>query len=375
MTSAMRDYNEQTATARKLIMKLDGVSRDYGGGVTVGPVSCEIREGEFISLLGPSGCGKTTLLRTMAGFEPISSGRIEIDGRNVSKLPPHKRGVGFVFQNFALFPHLTVRDNVAFGLRLRKVPRTDTAARADEALRTVGLEHLAHRMPAQLSGGQQQRVAIARAIVLKPPILLLDEPLSSLDLKLRIQMRAELRSLQKKLGTTFIYVTHDQSEALALSDRIFILSKGHVAQTGTPAEIYQRPCSRFVADFVGTSNLIRILDLTQDSHGAVARLATGQRVKLPTKGVPTLAMKPWLCLRPEALRVLAADAAALPGEETLSGEVIASTFSGERTELVVQLDAIGETEPVTAVMYTVGPMRGRVRAAFDPASAVVVSDD
>ena len=224
--------------------------------MTVGPLSFEVMEGEFFSLLGPSGCGKTTTLRCIGGFETLSEGSIALDGQRLDDRPPHRRDVGLVFQNYALFPHLTVFDNIAFGLRLRKVDKAEIGRRVGQMLELVDLPDVAARYPAQLSGGQQQRVAIARSLVLEPSLLLFDEPLSNLDFKLRIQMRYELRDLQTRLGKTAVYVTHDQTEALALSDRIAVLSQGRIEQVGTPSEIYERPASAFVADFIGSSNLL-----------------------------------------------------------------------------------------------------------------------
>jgi spermidine/putrescine ABC transporter ATP-binding subunit len=232
------------------------LTKRFSPQVTVGPLSFEVMDGEFFSLLGPSGCGKTTTLRCIGGFETPSAGSISLDGQRLDDRPPNRRDVGLVFQNYALFPHLTVFDNIAFGLRLRKVGRVEIGRRVGQMLELVGLPDLAERWPAQLSGGQQQRVAIARSLVLEPSLLLFDEPLSNLDLKLRIQMRYELRDLQKRLGKTAVYVTHDQGEALALSDRIAVLSQGRIEQIGAPSEIYEQPASAFVADFIGSSNLV-----------------------------------------------------------------------------------------------------------------------
>jgi spermidine/putrescine ABC transporter ATP-binding subunit len=237
-------------------LEVKGLTKRFSPQVTVGPLSFEVMEGEFFSLLGPSGCGKTTTLRCIAGFETPSEGSILLGGQRLDDRPPHRRDVGLVFQNYALFPHLTVFDNIAFGLRLRKIAKAEIARRVGQILELVDLPNLAERYPAQLSGGQQQRVAIARSLVLEPSLLLFDEPLSNLDFKLRIQMRYELRDLQKRLGKTAVYVTHDQSEALALSDRIAILSQGRLEQVGVPSEIYEQPASAFVADFIGSSNLL-----------------------------------------------------------------------------------------------------------------------
>jgi spermidine/putrescine ABC transporter ATP-binding subunit len=244
-------------TGSKVELEVRELTKRFSPQVTVGPLSFEVMEGEFFSLLGPSGCGKTTTLRCIAGFEEPSAGSIVLGGQRLDGRPPHRRDVGLVFQTYALFPHLTVFDNIAFGLRLRKVSKADIGRRVGQMLELVDLPNLATRFPAQLSGGQQQRVAIARSLVLEPSLLLFDEPLSNLDLKLRVQMRYELRDLQKRLGKTAVYVTHDQTEALALSDRIAVLSQGRIEQIGTPSIIYERPASAFVADFIGSSNLLQ----------------------------------------------------------------------------------------------------------------------
>src|SRR5438094_1017591 len=243
--------------AARYELDIRGLVKRSSPQVTVGPISFDVRPGEFFSLLGPSGCGKTTTLRCIAGFESLSEGSIRLAGARLDDKPPHRRDVGLVFQNYALFPHLTVFDNIAFGLRLRRVPKAEIADRVDRMLQLVDLAGMAARYPAQLSGGQQQRVAIARSLVLEPRILMFDEPLSNLDFKLRIQMREELRNLQRRLGKTSIYVTHDQTEALALSDRIAVLSHGRIEQIGTPGDIYERPATAFVAEFIGSSNMLR----------------------------------------------------------------------------------------------------------------------
>ncbi|MCB1273438.1 MAG: ABC transporter ATP-binding protein [Leucobacter sp.] len=236
-------------------IRLTGLTREFGTLTAVDRLDLEIAPGEFFSMLGPSGSGKTTVLRLIAGFEQPNAGTVELFGEDVTKKAPFDRDVNTVFQDYALFPHMTVRDNVAYGLRVRGVPKAERRARALKALESVRLDHLGDRMPSQLSGGQRQRVALARAIVVEPKALLLDEPLGALDLKLREQMQVELKQLQRELGITFIFVTHDQEEALTLSDRIAVFNQGRIEQLGTPAELYDRPASRFVADFVGTTNL------------------------------------------------------------------------------------------------------------------------
>src|SRR5574341_1061784 len=232
------------------------LTKKFGQIAAVADVTLAIEEGELFTLLGPSGCGKTTLLRLIAGFYNADQGEIRFNERLMNQVPAHERGIGMVFQNYALWPHMTVYENVAYGLKLRKIPHAEIAERIRVVLENVKLSELEHRYPGQLSGGQQQRVALARALVLNPDILLLDEPLSNLDAKIRVQVRAEIRKLQKELGITTVYVTHDQEEALSLSDRVAVMRDGQVLQVGVPKTLYERPASRFVADFIGTNNMI-----------------------------------------------------------------------------------------------------------------------
>ncbi len=239
-------------------IELEQVEKHYGAHAAVAGVTLSIGEGEFFSLLGPSGCGKTTTLRMIAGFVEPDAGRILLHGSDVTSVPPNRRPVNMVFQQYALFPHMSIYDNVAFGLSVKRVPRRDHRERVNEMLRVVALEGFEHRRPRELSGGQQQRVALARALVNRPAALLLDEPLGALDVKLRRHMQLELKRIQHELGTTFVYVTHDQEEALAMSDRIAVMNGGLVEQVGTPREIYETPASAFVADFVGTVNVLDI---------------------------------------------------------------------------------------------------------------------
>nr|WP_192894273.1 ABC transporter ATP-binding protein [Lysinibacillus composti] len=236
-------------------IKIDHVSRIFNDNVALADVSLDVKEGEFFSLLGPSGCGKSTLLNIIAGFLEPTDGLVYIGGNNVTDLLPYRRNIGMVFQNYALFPHLTVFENVAYGLKIKKLPRKEIEERVTEALSLVQLSSFAKRRPHQLSGGQQQRVAIARALAIQPSILLLDEPLSNLDAKLRKEMQFELRNIQQRVGITTVLVTHDQEEALSISDRIGILGKGHLQQVGSPLEVYRRPANRFVAEFIGQVNL------------------------------------------------------------------------------------------------------------------------
>jgi putative spermidine/putrescine transport system ATP-binding protein len=237
-------------------LRLTGITKSYGDFKAVDDFSIDIADGEFLVLLGPSGCGKTTTLRIVAGFIEPSFGKVHLGERDVTALPPWKRNAGLVFQSYALFPHMSVNDNVAFGLEMRKMPRAEMAQRIAEALRLVRLDHLADRLPRQLSGGQQQRVALARALVFRPDVLLLDEPLSNLDAKLRQEVRVEIRELQRKLGLTTVMVTHDQEEALTMADRLVVMSEGRIRQIGSQQDLYERPSEKFVADFVGRSTFI-----------------------------------------------------------------------------------------------------------------------
>src|SRR5438067_4865321 len=299
------------------------LTKRYSPQVTVGPISFEVREGEFFSLLGPSGCGKTTTLRCIAGFETLNEGSIRLRGERLDTKPPHRRDVGLVFQNYALFPHLTVFDNIAFGLRLRRMPKAEIAARVGAVLRLIDLPEMAARFPAQLSGGQQQRVAIARSLVLEPRILMFDEPLSNLDFKLRIQMREELRNLQRRLGKTSVYVTHDQSEALALSDRIAVLSHGRIEQIGTPGEIYERPASAFVAEFIGSSNMLRARIVERADGGMIVATEAGLRLRCgaePNGGFGDSADVSVL-LRPERIHVEMPGGIAAPGQNRVAARI------------------------------------------------------
>src|SRR5882724_4744854 len=261
-------------------LEIRNLVKRYTAQSVVGPLSFSVGAGEFISLLGPSGCGKTTTLRCIAGFETPTEGGIYLGGERIDQQPPNRRNIGLVFQSYALFPHLTIFENVAFGLRLRKLSAPEVKRRAGDALNLVGLSDLAERYPRQLSGGQQQRIAIARLVVLEPRILLFDEPLSNLDFKLRVVMRAELRELQRRLGKTTIYVTHDQSEALALSDRIVVMSNGRVEQIGSPRDIYERPANPFVADFIGNSNLLDAGVIEVGADATVVRTDLGLTLRV-----------------------------------------------------------------------------------------------
>ena len=315
-------------------LEVKGLTKRFSPQVTVGPISFEVHEGEFFSLLGPSGCGKTTTLRCIAGFETLTDGSIFLRGERLDDKPPHHRNVGLVFQDYALFPHLTVFNNVAFGLRLRHLPKREIEERAGGMLELVGLLDLAGRYPDQLSGGQQQRIAIARSLVLEPQLLLFDEPLSNLDFKLRIQMRQELRSLQRRLGKTSIYVTHDQTEALALSDRIAVLSQGRIEQIGRPTDIYESPATAFVADFIGSSNMIEATVAESDDSSSVARTAKGLHLKV--HGTPhRVGTQLLLLVRPERIRVTRGGEGEDGAPNVFSGQIEDTTYLGEDIQLRV----------------------------------------
>jgi len=267
-------------------VRLERVTKDFGESVAVDDLSLDIPAGEFFSLLGPSGCGKTTTLRMIGGFEEPSRGIIYLGGRDVTDLPPYKRDVNTVFQSYALFPHLDVKENVAFGLRRRKVAKPDIKTRVEDTLRLVDLVGFENRKPSQMSGGQQQRVALARALVNHPKVLLLDEPLGALDLKLRKQMQLELKRIQSEVGITFVYVTHDQEEAMTMSDRLAVMRQGKTEQIGPPEEVYENPQTEFVASFLGASNLLDGDLKEQDNGVSTVLLAGGDVVHLPTDRAP-----------------------------------------------------------------------------------------
>jgi spermidine/putrescine transport system ATP-binding protein len=326
------------ADERSVGIALEGVSKRYGKAEAVKQVSIAIGEGEFFSLLGPSGCGKTTTLRMIAGFEVPDEGRIVLQGRDVTGVTPNRRPVNMVFQQYALFPHMSIYDNVAFGLKVKKVPRSEHRERILHYRLVVELEGLERRRPRQLSGGQQQRVALARALVNRPAALLLDEPLGALDVKLRKQMQLELKRIQHELGTTFVYVTHDQEEALAMSDRIAVMNGGRVEQIGSPREMYEHPQTAFVADFIGSLNA---LELTVDEvvgGFAVARAGEGDRVVVPVDGSIRAGQAIRVAVRPERVHVGVGGAAPEDGSR-LDGTVAEIVYLGMYTQFHVETRA------------------------------------
>jgi len=320
-------------------LRVEGVRKSYGQVVAVDGVDLVVAEGEFFTLLGPSGSGKTTLLRLIAGFERPDAGRIELGGRDITSLPPYLRDTNTVFQDYALFPHMSVAENIAYGLRVKGVPKQARAKRVQRALEMVRLTGLGNRRPNQLSGGQRQRVALARAVVNEPEVLLLDEPLGALDLKLRQEMQIELKQIQKEVGITFVYVTHDQEEALTMSDRMAVLANGRIEQVGTPVEVYERPATEFVAGFIGISNVL---------------LRDGVR----------------FVVRPEKIRMLAEGEQPEPGMVVESGQVEEVIYVGMSSRYLVRLDRGEQLVAVRQNMDAVGDARrfeGRpVRLAWTP---------
>jgi putative spermidine/putrescine transport system ATP-binding protein len=349
-----------------------GLTKRYGAFTAVDDVSLEVAQGEFLTLLGPSGSGKTTILMAVAGFVAPTAGSILLDGRDITPLPPEKRNFGMVFQGYALFPHMSVADNVAFPLRVRGLSRADRDAKVRAALDLVQLAQFADRLPKQLSGGQQQRVALARALVFDPSLLLLDEPLSALDKKLRAELQEELKALHRRVGRTFINVTHDQEEALSLSDRIAILNHGKLIQSGAPGELYERPRTRFVADFLGKSNFIEGSVAAATADGFT--LSAGpERIAVRGAGAQD-GTRRLLSLRPEKITLLADGATA---ENVVEGRLLAWSYLGADFALRVATPGLGEIRAVLpAWQAAFAPAEGLpIRLGWSADAAVPVEDD
>jgi spermidine/putrescine transport system ATP-binding protein len=328
--------------------------KQYGGSAAIDNVSLRIREGELCVLLGPSGCGKTTTLRLVAGLEEPTEGRIRIGGRDVTDTKPHQRPVNTVFQSYALFPHMTVLENVAFGLRRRGIG--DPVAKAHDALRLVELDHLATRRPAQLSGGQQQRVALARAIVNRPALLLLDEPLGALDLKLRRQMQLELKQIQGEVGLTFLHVTHDQEEAMTMADTVAVMNQGRIEQLGAPEELYELPRTAFVATFLGQSNLLPGSIASSSDRSIVVTVAGDRRIEVPRSRSQKLSGQVVVGIRPEKLQLHPTEPEPTAGRNVLGpGRVTDASFSGVSTSYSVAMPGVG-TVTVFAQNMVSGPV-------------------
>ncbi|MGN8154892.1 ABC transporter ATP-binding protein [Agrobacterium sp. 22094] len=361
------------------IVALASVTKAYGIFTALHATDLSIAEGEFVTLLGPSGCGKTTTLRLIGGFEQASSGRVEIDGKDVTQSPPYRRPVNTVFQDYALFPHMSVADNIGYGLSVKSnnVPKSERDRRVADALAMVGLDGMANRRPGQLSGGQRQRVAMARAIVRRPRVLLLDEPLSALDVKLREGMQVELKRLHRELGITFLMVTHDQTEALALSDRIVVMNQGRIAQIGSPTELYDNPASPYVADFIGATNLIEAKTVGREGEVTVYRLPNGAAVRSRRAGTanPPAGSMVTIGIRPERFQSVQTE-----DTNALECTVLESLFHGDRVRIELELEGIDKPLfvelPRTAVPSASGSIAPRDRIVFyvDPTDVLVFPD-
>ena len=350
-------------------VELRQINKQFGSTVALEKIDLRVEPGELLFLLGPSGCGKSTLLRIIAGLLEPTAGRILFDGQDVTSLRTEQRGAVMCFQNYALWPHMTVRQNIAFGLGLRGNHQQESAARVTEMLRLVHIEHLAERKPNALSGGEQQRTALARALAVSPNCLLLDEPLSNLDAKLRLDMRNEIRRLCKTGGYTTIYVTHDQKEALSVADRIVVLNKGKIAQIGSPAELYDQPNSRFVADFIGQTNLIP--GKVEGKNGDAVQIRTDFGILTAASGLRDATGDVVLSIRPERIRIAASDASPGTQPNSLVAELLETTFLGEASEHVVRV----KDRPLRA--YCSPPVLatpGAVRLQIDPKDCVVLPE-
>ncbi len=357
------------------MVELKNVTKRFGGFVATQDVSLSIEAGEFLTLLGPSGCGKTTLLRMISGFETPTEGSVWINGEDVTYLPPYRRNVNQVFQSYALFPHLTVEENIGFGLRMQKVPKTEVTERVKEVTALVSLAGFETRKPSQLSGGQRQRVALARAIVCRPKVLLLDEPLSALDAKLRHAMQVELKRLQKKLGITFVFVTHDQEEALTMSDRIAVVNKGRIEQLGDSAEIYHSPRTTFVANFIGQANILEAKLIANEGNFTRLRLSSDVEVLVPSDSSLSGMTDLLVSIRPEKIHLQKSKPDC---ENVFEAEVDDELFKGAIDELSLktagglELTAVAANESATQDTFHKGE---KVWCGLHPSDIVVVRSE
>jgi spermidine/putrescine transport system ATP-binding protein len=361
-------------------IRLDRVHKRYGDQVVIGDLSLEIERGAFYALLGPSGCGKTTTLRMIGGFEVPTEGRVLLGGQDVTDLAPHKREVNTVFQSYALFPHLTVAKNVAFGLERRGVKKAEVRQRVGETLESVQLTHLAGRKPGQLSGGQQQRVALARALVNRPRALLLDEPLGALDLRLRRQLQVELKRIQQEVGITFVHVTHDQEEAMSMADTIAVMNGGGIEQAGSATDLYERPETAFVANFLGKSNLVAATLGRTDGEWTLVQTHDGASLRLLSHRVGALASGPVrIGVRPEKVRIAPVDEAVPDGHNVLRARVMVSSFLGVTLEYIVT--TVGGDELTVICQNDAGDLEDNLGAgrevllSWDPRHTFIVEGE
>jgi putrescine transport system ATP-binding protein len=367
---------EEPVSQGRPLVRFEGVTKRFGKHAAVEDFSLDIRRNEFFALLGPSGCGKTTLLRLLAGFETPDAGRILLDGEDIGALPPYRRPVNMMFQSYALFPHLDVADNVGFGLRQEKLPRREMQMRVNEMLSMVKMEEFANRRPHQLSGGQRQRVALARALVKRPKVFLLDEPLAALDKKLRTQTQFELRELQKKLGVTFVIVTHDQEEAMTMADRIAVMNGGKLAQVAAPREIYEHPHSRWVAEFIGEVNLLEGVVSAVDAHETLVETAAAGTVRVGHGNAALRSDRVLVAIRPEKIAIARAGDGPAAGNSA-SGILLDTGYFGDISVYKVKLDGPGTMRIASANVSRSGePVAKageRVTLTWEPDAALVLT--